>query len=277
MADISSKILNDWYGLSGKTVLIWGCAGQIGGAISKCFAQLGASVIGTNINQEGLDEVAEALSGLPGRFIGGRVCDITSTSQLKDAVDTFAGILKGKPVDITVIVAGGTVRGVSPKEKFEDFDDTIFEKTVRLNYTAPVSAIRQSIRLMDGAEHPTIGAICSMSYTGHLSRVFGYRGSKVALEDTLSFLTQELMKKGKNWTVLGWRPGFVLAEQNAAVLDEVRKKAILDHMPRGEWQTAEDVARAIVTTCTPAFRPCHGAIIDIGAGFGHAGLGMAAL
>lgn len=277
MNETTTKALYEWYSLEGKTVLIWGCAGQIGGAISRCFARLGANVIGTNINQEGLDEVEASLSSLPGKFIGGRVCDITNSTQLKDAVATFAGVLKGKPVDITVLVAGGTVKGVSPKEKFEDFDDAVFEKTVRLNYVAPVSAIRQSIALMDGAENPTIGAICSMSYEGRLSRVFGYRGSKAALEDTLSFLTQELMKKGKNWTVLGWRPGFVLAEQNAAVLDEVRRKAIIDHMPRGEWQTSEEVARAIVTTCTPAFRPCHGAVIDIAAGFGHAGLGMGAL
>ena len=272
-----SKTLEDWFGLSGKTVLIWGCTGELGSAITKAFGQLGANVIGTSTTQEGLNRTQAAFVGLPGKFIGGRACDITSSTQLKDTVDSFAGVLKGRPVDITVLVAGGNLKAVGPKDYFEDFDDSIFEKTVRLNYLAPVSALRQSIRLMEGGENPTIGAICSMGYTGRLSRVFAYRGSKIALEDTLSFLTQELMKKGKNWTVIGWRPGFVLAKQSANVMDEVRKKAILEHMPRGEWQTAEEVARVIVSTCTPAFRPCHGAIIDIGAGFGHAGLGMSAL
>lgn len=275
--DVLKKNLSVQFSLQGKTALVWGCAGRIGSEIARGFARLGANVIGTSTSQERMFEVEKSFLGLPGKFIGGRACDITNPQQLKATIDTFRSVLSGKPVDITVMVAGGTVKGVGPKERFEDFDDETFEKTVRLNYIAPVSALRQSIALMEGASEPTIGAVCSMSYVGHLSRVFAYRGSKMALEDTLSFLTQELMKKGKEWTVLGWRPGFVLAEQNAALMDEVRKKAILDHLPRGEWQTAEDVARVICATCTPAFRPCHGSIIDIGAGFGHAGLGMSAL
>ena len=201
MEDSSSKTLSEWFGLKGKTVLLWGCTGQIGTAVSKCFAELGADVIGTSTNEDRLEGVRASLNGLPGKFIKGQICDITNPESLKNAVSELSGFLKDRPVDISIVIAGGTVKGVSPKDKFEDFDDAVFEKTVRLNYTAPVSVLRQTIPLMEKAEFPTIGAVCSMSYTGHLSRVFGYRGSKIALEDTLSFLTQELMKKGKNWTV----------------------------------------------------------------------------
>jgi NAD(P)-dependent dehydrogenase (short-subunit alcohol dehydrogenase family) len=267
------------YSLEGCTALVVGCDGQIGTEICKRLADHGCSVMGTSIADDAIDTTSTQLASRWGNWAGGATCDFTDSSTFDPAIGRIVRQLGDRPLDILTLVGGGVVKGVGPQELFQDFSDEVFERTVRLNFMGPVEFARKLLKsgVMDKSPLPRIGAICSMSYTMDLSRVFAYRSSKAALREWIEFMVLEASKRWPVMRVLGWEPGFVLAAQNKAIMDAVREAAIRNRFPDGQFQTPENVANAIVMSLLPAARDLHGAVIEIGNGCQRTGLGMAAL
>ncbi len=267
------------YSLEGCTALVVGCDGQIGTEICKRLADHGCSVMGTSISDNAIDATSTQLASRWGNWSGGATCDFTDSSTFDPAIGQIVRQLGDRPLDILTLVGGGVVKGVGPQELFQDFPDEVFERTVRLNFMGPVEFARKLLKsgVMDQSPLPRIGAICSMSYTMDLSRVFAYRSSKAALREWIEFMVLEASKRWPAMRVLGWEPGFVLAAQNKAIMDAVREAAIRNRFPDGQFQTPENVANAIVMSLLPAARDLHGSVIEIGNGCQRTGLGMAAL
>ena len=267
------------YSLEGCTALVVGCDGQIGTEICKRLADHGCSVMGTSTSPGAIHATGNHLVHRWGKWSGGAHCDFTDSSTFDSAVTQIIEQLKGRPLDILTLVGGGVVKGVGPQELFQDFSDEIFERIVRLNFMGPVEFARKVLKagLMDDAPQPRLGAICSMSYTMDLSRVFAYRSSKAALREWVEFMVLEASKRWPAMRVLGWEPGFVHSAQNKAILDPVREAAIRNRFPDGQFQTPDHVANAIVMSLLPAARDLHGAVLEIGNGCQRTGLGMAAL
>ena len=254
LTGVRAQILKELgYSLEGCTALVVGCDGQIGTEICKRLADHGWS--------------------------GGTTCDFTDPATFDPAIEQIVRQLGDRSLDILALVGGGVVKGVGPKELFQDFSDEVFERTIRLNFTGPVEFARKVLKsgVMDDAKLPRLGAICSMSYTLDLSRVFAYRSSKAALREWIEFMVLEASKRWPAMRVLGWEPGFVFSAQNKAILDPVREAAIRNRFPDGQFQTPEHVANAIVMSLLPAARDLHGSVIEIANGCQRTGLGMAAL
>lgn len=267
------------YSLEGATALVVGCDGQIGTEICKRLADHGCSVMGTSISASAMNATSAQLNTRWGTWTGGATCDFTDSSTFDPAIEQIVKQLGNRPLDILTLVGGGVVKGVGPTELFQDFSDDVFEKTVRLNFMGPVEFARKLLKsgVMDQSKLPRIGAICSMSYTMDLSRVFAYRSSKAALREWIEFMVLEASKRWPTMRVMGWEPGFVMAAQNKAIMDAVREAAIRNRFPDGQFQTPDNVANAIVMSLLPAARDLHGAVIEIGNGCQRTGLGMAAL
>jgi NAD(P)-dependent dehydrogenase (short-subunit alcohol dehydrogenase family) len=267
------------YSLEGATALVVGCDGQIGTEICKRLADHGCSVMGTSISEAAIQATGDQLQSRWGRWSGGVTCDFTDASTFDPAIKQIVDQLAGKPLDIMTLVGGGVVKGVGPQELFQDFSDEVFERIVQLNFIGPVEFARKLLKagVMDGSSMPRIGAICSMSYTMDLSRVFAYRSSKAALREWIEFMVLEASKRWPTMRVLGWEPGFVFSAQNRGILDPVREAAIRNRFPDGQFQTPDHVANAIVMSLLPAARDLHGAVLEIGNGCQRTGLGMAAL
>lgn len=267
------------YSLEGCTALVVGCDGQIGTEICKRLADHGCSVIGTSISADAIEATESQLASRWGSWTGGVTCDFTDSSTFDPAIEQIVKQLGNRPLDIVTLVGGGVVKGVGPKDLFQDFPDEVFERIVRLNFIGPVEFARKLLKagVMDESKLPRIGAICSMSYTMDLSRVFAYRSSKAALREWIEFMVLEASKRWPTMRVLGWEPGFVFSAQNKAILDAVREAAIRNRFPDGQFQTPDHVANAIVMSLLPAARDLHGAVLEIGNGCQRTGLGMAAL
>ena len=280
LTDARAHVLRELgYSLEGCTALVVGCDGQIGTEICKRLADHGCSVLGTSISADGMQATRTQMAARWGTWSGGTTCDFTDTASFDPAVAQLVSQLGDRPLDILALVGGGVVKGVGPKELFQDFSHETFERIVRLNFTGPVEFARKLLQagVMDGSKLPRLGAICSMSYTLDLSRVFAYRSAKAALREWIEFMVLEASKRWPEMRVLGWEPGFVLSAQNKGIIDPVREAAIRNRFPDGQFQTPEDVANAIVMSLLPAARDLHGSVIEIGNGCQRTGLGMAAL
>ena len=112
-----------------KVVMITGSARGIGFEISKYFAQEGAKVVLSDINEEGVQASAEELKKLGFEAIGIKA-DVTSETDLQNLVkvtkDTYGS------VDILINNAG--LQHVSP---IEDFPTAKFELMQKIMLTAP--------------------------------------------------------------------------------------------------------------------------------------------
>ena len=112
-----------------KVVMITGSARGIGFEIGKQFAQEGAKVVLSDINEEGVQASAEELKKLGFEAIGIKA-DVTSEADLQNLVkvtkDTYGS------VDILINNAG--LQHVSP---IEDFPTAKFELMQKIMLTAP--------------------------------------------------------------------------------------------------------------------------------------------
>jgi 3-hydroxybutyrate dehydrogenase len=112
-----------------KVVIITGSARGIGFEIGKHFAQEGAKVVLSDINEEGVQASAEELKKLGFEAIGIKA-DVTSETDLQNLVkvtkDTYGS------VDILINNAG--LQHVSP---IEDFPTAKFELMQKIMLTAP--------------------------------------------------------------------------------------------------------------------------------------------
>ena len=280
LTDMRARVLKELgYSLEGCTALVVGCDGQIGTEICKRLADHGCSVLGTSISADGMQATRTQMASRWGTWSGGTMCDFTNPATFDPAIEQIVRQLGDRSLDILALVGGGVVKGVGPKELFQDFSDEVFERTVRLNFMGPVEFARRLLKagVMDDSKLPRLGAICSMSYTLDLSRVFAYRSAKAALREWIEFMVLEASKRWPAMRVLGWEPGFVFSAQNKGIIDPVREAAIRNRFPDGQFQTPDHVANAIVMSLLPAARDLHGSVIEIGNGCQRTGLGMAAL
>ena len=123
-----------------KVVIITGSARGIGFEIGKHFAQDGAKVVLSDINEEGVKAAAEELKKLGFESIGVKA-DVTSEEDLQNLVkvtkDTYGS------VDILINNAG--LQHVSP---IEEFPTAKFELMQKIMLTAPFILIKLVFPIM---------------------------------------------------------------------------------------------------------------------------------
>ena len=107
--------------LQGRTALITGAAGGIGGAIARQFAADGAAVVAMDRDEAAVRAVADEIGGTP------VVMDLADIGSLQAQIGELAG-----GVDILVNNAG-----IQHVEKLEDFPVATFETILRIMLTAP--------------------------------------------------------------------------------------------------------------------------------------------
>lgn len=123
--------------MNGKVLFITGSAQGIGFEIAKTFAEKGAKVVISDINQEKIDY---ALNQLPDN-VTGIVCDVTSEKQIQEAIEFT--VEKYGSIDILINNAG--LQHVS---FIEDFPTEQFELMIKIMLTAPFLTMKYAIPYM---------------------------------------------------------------------------------------------------------------------------------
>ncbi len=221
------------FDLTGKTALITGASGGIGGAIAKALVAQGATVALSGTRVEALEKMAAEL-GDKAVIVPANLSDKASVEALAKSAEEKLG---GR-VDILVNNAGLTKDGLAMRMKDEDW-----QSVIDVNLTAAFVLTRALMRnMMKNRWGRVISVTSVVGVTGNPGQA-NYCASKAGLIGMSKSLAQELASR--NITVNCVAPGFIATAMTDALNDE-QKAAINAKIPAGKMGTSEDIASAVV-------------------------------
>ena len=233
----SSQYLQTLFGLTGKTAVVIGGTGVLGGAIADALAQAGAHVVVVGRNAESGASRARSIEEKQGsaEFF---TADSTNRSDLEALVDHLK--TKGKAVDI--LVNGAGINAATP---FLEISDEEWDRIFRVNLLSVKVACQVfGQAMLDQNISGSIINIASMSAITPLSRVFTYSASKAAVLNLTQNLAREWAEQGIRVNALS--PGFFPAEQNRKVLTPERVASIMTHTPANRFGDPDELAGAVL-------------------------------
>jgi 3-oxoacyl-[acyl-carrier protein] reductase len=221
------------FNLTGKTALVTGASGGIGGAIAAALHAQGASVVLSGTREDAL----KALAGKLGSRAHVAVCNLADTASV-EALPKAAEIAAGAPIDILVNNAGVTKDNLFIRMKDDEWDQVI-----AVDLTAAFRLARAVLRNMMKKRWGRIVSVTSVvGATGNPGQG-NYAAAKAGLVGMTKSLAAEVASR--NITVNCVAPGFVSTPMTD-VLTEDQKKALFDRIPVGRFGTPEDIAAAVV-------------------------------
>jgi len=221
------------FDLTGKTALVTGASGGIGGAIARALHGAGATVVLSGTRQEALDALAAEL-GERTATAAANLADAASVDGLVAAAEAAAG----KDLDILVANAGITRDGLMLRMKDEDW-----EQVIRVNLESYFRLSRAALRgMMKRRGGRIIGITSVVGVTGNPGQA-NYAASKAGMIGFSKALAQEVASRGV--TVNCVAPGFIESPMTDA-LSEAQKEALTTRIPAGRLGQGADVAAACV-------------------------------
>jgi len=240
------------FSLSGKTALITGASGGIGGAIAKALHAQGA-VVGLNgRNVEALEKVGAELKDRYFVLAGS-----LDTAESADALIKSAEEKMGQ-VDILVNNAGLTKDGLFMRMKDEDW-----QAVQDVNLTAPFRLIRAAIRgMMKRRWGRVINITSVVGVTGNPGQA-NYCASKAGMIGMTKSMAQEVANRGITLNCVA--PGFIATAMTEALNDEQKAK-INATIPAGAMGTPDDIAAACVYLASDGAKYVTGQTLHVNGG-----------
>jgi len=221
------------FDLSGKTALVTGASGGIGGAIARALHGAGAHVVLSGTRQEALASLAAELGGRTSEV----ACDLADAVQVDGLVER-AESAAGAGLDILVANAGVTRDGLLLRMKDEDWD-TVLTINLESYFRLSRAALRGMMRRRWGR---IVGVTSVVGVTGNPGQT-NYAASKAGMIGFSKALAQEVASR--TITVNCVAPGFIESPMTDA-LNEAQKSQILSTIPAGRLGAGAEVAAACV-------------------------------
>jgi 3-oxoacyl-[acyl-carrier protein] reductase len=240
------------FDLTGKSVLVTGASGGIGGAIARALHAQGATVglSGTRV---------DPLEKLKAEF-GSRAhvlpCDLGDPAAIEALLKAAEAALGG--IDILINNAGLTRDNLALRMKDEDW-----QKVLDVNLTAGFRLARGAMRgMMKKRWGRIIGITSVVGVTGNPGQA-NYAAAKAGMIGMSKSLAQEVASRGI--TVNCVAPGFIETQMTGA-LNEEQKARIMTAIPAGRLGQSAEIAAAVVYLASPEAAYVTGQTIHVNGG-----------
>ena len=221
------------FDLTGKTALVTGATGGIGGEIARALHAQGAFVVLSGTREAVLQERAAEL-GARTAAVPANLSESAAVDGLIEAAESAAGA----PIDILVANAGITKDGLLMRMKDEDWE-TVLKVNLESYFRLSRAAMRGMMKRRFGR---IIGITSVVGVMGNPGQA-NYAASKAGMIGFSKALAQEVATRGI--TVNCVAPGFIESPMTDA-LNEAQKAQILSTIPAGRLGAGSDVAAACV-------------------------------
>jgi 3-oxoacyl-[acyl-carrier protein] reductase len=241
------------FDLSGKTALVTGASGGIGGSIAKALHGQGANVVLSGTRAEALEAVKAEL-GDRAFVVPANLSDAASVEALPKAAEEAAG----GSIDILVNNAGITKDNLFMRMKDEEW-----EQVLAVNLTAAFRLSRAVIRPMMKKRWGRIVQISSIvAATGNPGQG-NYAAAKAGLIGMSKSLAAEVASR--NITVNTVSPGFIQTSMTEVLSDQL-KEMISGRIPAGRMGLPAEIAAAVVYLASEEAAYVTGETIHINGG-----------
>jgi 3-oxoacyl-[acyl-carrier protein] reductase len=220
------------FNLSGKTALVTGASGGIGGAIARSLHAQGATVAISGTRREALDTLAATF--------GDRVhvlpCDLSD----KEAVEALVPAAEAAMQKLDILVANA---GITRDNLFVQLSDEAWDTVIAVNLTATFRLSRAAVKgMMRRRFGRVIGITSVVGITGNPGQG-NYTAAKAGMIGMIKTLGAEYAKRGVTANCVA--PGFI-ATPMTDKLNDKQRDAILGRVPAGRLGGPDDIAAAVV-------------------------------
>ncbi|WP_425039205.1 3-oxoacyl-[acyl-carrier-protein] reductase [Primorskyibacter sp. S187A] len=240
------------FDLTGKTALITGASGGIGGAIAQALHGAGATVGLSGTREAPLEALAADL-GERAHVLPCNLSDMDAVAELpKRAVEAMGS------VDILVNNAGITRDNLFMRMSDEEWDDVL-----AVNLKSTMKLCKGVMRGMMKARWGRIVNISSIvGATGNPGQA-NYAASKAGMIGMGKSLAYEVASRGI--TVNAVAPGFIATAMTDKLTDEQKEK-INVQIPAARMGTPEEIAGAVLYLASPEAGYVTGATLHVNGG-----------
>jgi len=240
------------FDLTGKTALVTGASGGIGGAIAQALHAAGASLALSGTRTAPLQALAADL-GSRAQVL---TCDLSDPASV-EALPKAAAAAMGS-VDILVNNAG-----ITRDNLFMRMSDEEWQSVIDMNLTSTFRLCRGVLRGMMKARWGRIVNISSVvGATGNPGQG-NYAASKAGMVGMSKSLAAEVASR--NITVNCVAPGFITTAMTDKLTDD-QKSRILTAVPAGRMGEAAEIAAAVLYLASPEAGYVTGAVLHVNGG-----------
>lgn len=266
--------VTQWYNFSGKTIVITGGTGVLGGEMACALVGCGANVAVLDRNPDLPDYLKQPMDAGPGKYMV-VFGDVLVREQLESAANEIQAAFGD--IEVLINAAGGNhpQATTSADVSFFDLPDEALRFVFNLNIVGTILPSQVFGRMMVEKGEGVILNISSMSAFTPLTRIPGYSAAKAGVSNFTQWLAVHMAQEySPNIRVNAIAPGFFLTKQNRFLLTDEesgefteRGQQIIDHTPMTRFGVPEDLLGAVYWLLSPASAFVTGVVLPIDGGF----------
>lgn len=262
------------YDFTGRSIIITGGAGVLGGEIACALVGCGAKVAILDRDPALAERLMKRFETSVGEAIV-VYADVLNRQSLEKAKQTVLDSF-GR-IDCLINSAGGNKPDATtgPDRSFFEIPEEALRFVFELNITGTILASQVFGKAMADQGEGIILNFSSMSAYRPLTRIMGYSAAKAAVSNFTGWLAVHLAQNySPRIRVNAVAPGFFLTDQNRYLLTEKetgqltpRGKSIIGHTPMGRFGQPEDLLGTVLWLLSPASAFVTGIVVPVDGGF----------
>ncbi|MBW2267294.1 MAG: SDR family oxidoreductase [Deltaproteobacteria bacterium] len=243
--------------IAGKVALVTGAASGMGRATAHLFADEGAKVAVTDLEDGAVQNVVDEIHGAGGAARGWRL-DVTDAERITTVIAEIERELGG--LDILVNNAGVALGGPVMDDAYED----TWQRSMDVMLTAQMRLIRAALPLLERSGEGRIVNIASTEGIGGSPFSSAYTAAKHGVVGLTRALACELGSTGV--TVNCICPGPIHTAMTSVISDEAKTKFARRRVPLRRYGNPEEVAHMTLSLALPAASYVNGVTIPVDGG-----------